>query len=51
MADQKRKVEMIRSIENLQLSTHLITGLDNAKQAESIATAIDYLQDFTQHWN
>ena len=40
MADPKRKIDTVRSIENLQLSTALIIGLNDAKQAESIAEAI-----------
>lgn len=51
MADQKRKVETIRSIENLKLSHTLITALDDATQAESVAIAIDYLESFSQQWN
>ena len=51
MADPKRKIDTIRSIENLQLSTALIIELNDAKQAESIAEAIRYLQDLAEQWN
>jgi hypothetical protein len=51
MADQKRKIETIRSIENLQLSSSLISALDDNKQAACIAEAINYLQGLSQQWN
>ena len=51
MAEQKRKIDTIRSIENLQLSNALIVGLNDAKQAESITEAIRSLQDLVQQWN
>ncbi|MCG2607984.1 MULTISPECIES: hypothetical protein [unclassified Acinetobacter] len=51
MADQKRKLETIRSIENLQLSNVLIRGLDDAQQAETIVEAINSLQELTEQWN
>ena len=51
MADQKRKIETIRSIKNLKLSNTLITGLDDAEQAEAIAEAVSSLQNLTEQWN
>ena len=51
MAEQKRKIETIRSIENLQLSSSLISALDDNSQAEGIAEAIHYLQGLSQQWN
>jgi pyruvate-formate lyase-activating enzyme len=51
MADQKRKIETIRIIENLQLSTVLIRGLDDAQQAEAIAEAVSSLQGLVEQWN
>lgn len=51
MADQKRKIEMIRRIKNLKLSNTLILGLDDAGQAEAIAEAVSSLQHLTEQWN
>ncbi|WP_313034084.1 hypothetical protein [Acinetobacter sp.] len=51
MADQKRKIETIHIIENLQLSTVLISGLDDAQQAEAIAEAVSSLQGLVEQWN
>ena len=51
MADPKRKMDTIRSIQNLQLSTALIIGLNDAKQAESIAEPLRCLQDVAEQWN
>ena len=51
MADQKRKIETIRCIKNLQLSNTLITGLDDAGQAKAIAEAVSSLQDLAEQWN
>ena len=51
MADQKRKIEMIRRIKNLKLSNTLIAGLDDAGQAEAIAEAVSSLQNLTEQWN
>ena len=51
MADQKRKIETIRCIKNLQLSNTLITGLDDAGPAEAIVQAISSLQDLGEQWN
>lgn len=51
MADQKRKTETIRRIENLQLSPALILALEDAVEAESVAEAIQSLQGLTEQWN
>ena len=51
MADQKRKIETIRSIENLQLSSNLIFALDDQMQAEDILIAISSLQVLSLQWN
>jgi hypothetical protein len=51
MADQKRKIETIRSIENLQLSKNLIFALDDQIQAEEILIAISSLQVLSLQWN
>ncbi len=51
MTDQKRKSEMIQSIEYLQLSTHLISALEHAQHSESIADAITALQALSEQWN
>jgi len=51
MADQKRKIEIIRRIKNLKLSNTLIASLDDAEQAEAIAEAVSSLQNLTEQWN
>lgn len=51
MTDLKHKVEMIRSIENLQLSTDLITALDDVHQAKDVVEAVNSLQNLVEHWN
>ena len=51
MADQKRKIETIHRIEQLQLSEALIVALDDALQAESVAEAIQSLQGLAEQWN
>ncbi|MFV5405209.1 MULTISPECIES: hypothetical protein [unclassified Acinetobacter] len=51
MADQKRKIETIHQIEQLQLSQALIVALDDALQAESVAEAIHSLQGLAEQWN
>ena len=50
MADQTRKIETIRSIENLQLTENLISAMDDAEQAESVAQAIYSLQRLNEQW-
>ncbi len=42
---------MIRSIENLQLSTDLITALDDVHQAKDVVEAVNSLQNLVEHWN
>ena len=51
MADQKRKIEIIRRIKNLKLSNTLIASLDDAEQAEAIAEAVSSLRNLTEQWN
>lgn len=46
MTDQKLKVEMIRSIEELQLPNELIDALNDAKLAENVSTALTYLKKY-----
>ena len=50
MADQTRKIETIRSIETLQLTENLISAMDDAEQAESVAQAIYSLQCLNEQW-
>ncbi|WP_167374972.1 hypothetical protein [Acinetobacter piscicola] len=51
MKDQKRKVEMIRSIEQLQLSNQLIQALDDAQLAENVVKAINCLKHMSNQWH
>lgn len=51
MKDPKSKIEMIRHIESLQLSDALIVALEDTRQAESIAEAVQFLQGLSQQWN
>lgn len=51
MKDQKHKIEMIRSIEQLQLPTQLIQALDDAQQAENVVNAINHLKYMTHQWH
>ena len=51
MADQQRKTEIIRSIEQLQLSTALIMALDHANSAEAVAEAVYTLSGMCEQWN
>ncbi|WP_347455396.1 hypothetical protein [Acinetobacter thermotolerans] len=51
MADQKRKIETIRHIEDLQLPETLIAALDDAITAEGVAEAIQSLQGLAEQWN
>lgn len=51
MADQMRKMETIRSIENLQLSNTLISALDDAQTAHSVVDAVNELIRFSEQWN
>ncbi len=50
MTDLKYKVEIIRSIEQLQLPNHFIQALDDAYQAENIIKAINCLKDMNEQW-
>ena len=51
MADQQRKIDTIRSIENLQLPRTLISALDDRAQAQEVLEAISSLQVLNQQWN
>ena len=51
MKDQTQKIEMIHSIEQLQLSNHLIYALEDAHQAESIIQAIHDLKRMCTEWH
>jgi hypothetical protein len=51
MKDLKQKVEMIKSIQNLQLSDNLIQQLDDAHNAQYIVEAVHSLETLTKHWN
>ena len=51
MTDQQHKVEMIRSIEQLQLPNHLIQALDDAQQADNIVQAINCLKHISHQWH
>ncbi|ENU57558.1 MULTISPECIES: hypothetical protein [Acinetobacter] len=50
MKDLKHKVEMIRSIEQLQLPNQFIQALDDAHQAKEMIKAINYLKEMNQQW-
>ncbi|MDR0234843.1 hypothetical protein [Acinetobacter sp.] len=50
MRDLKYKVDIIRSIEQLQLPNHFIQALDDAHQAENIIKLINYLKDMNEQW-
>lgn len=51
MKDQKYKVEVIRSIEQLQLPNHLIQALNDAQQAEYVVNAVNSLKSMTNQWH
>lgn len=51
MADQVRKMAIIRSIEKLQLPNTLISALDDAIQAKDVVNAVDELMRFAEKWN
>ena len=51
MKDQKYKVEVIRSIEQLQLPNHLIQALNDAQQAECVVNAVNCLKSMTNQWH
>lgn len=50
MKDQAHKLEVIRSIEQFQLSEHLIKALDSTQDAQQIVEAVDYLKSFHEQW-
>lgn len=51
MKDLKHKDEMIRSIEQLQLSNHLIVALEDQHQAENVVKAVNCLKDISTQWH
>lgn len=51
MSDLKRKTELIRVIQQLQLPASWVIGLNHAEQADAIATAIGVLQELDEQWN
>ena len=51
MSDLKRKTELIRVIQQLQLPASWVIGLNHAEQADAIATAIGVLQELGEQWN
>lgn len=51
MSDPHRKIEMIRSIHQLQLSNTLISALDDAETAASVENSINELMRYAEHWN
>lgn len=51
MSDQYRKLEMIRSIEHLQLSNTLISALDDAETAAFVENAVHELMRYAEQWN
>lgn len=50
MTDQVRKTAIIHDIEALLLPCNLISALDDAKQAEAVATAVEQLRVREQTW-
>ena len=50
MKDLKHRVEMIRSIEQLQLPNQFIEALDDAHQAKEMIKAINCLKQMNQQW-
>lgn len=51
MTDHVRKTTLIRRIQKLQLSLCLISALDDATQAESVAIAVEQLLQLNHHWH
>lgn len=51
MADQTRKAEVIRSIQQLQLGEHLIGALDDQQLAKSVVEAVSCLNGLSDQWN
>lgn len=51
MKDLKHKDEMIRSIEQLQLSNHLIVALEDQHQAENVVKAVNCLKHISTQWH
>lgn len=51
MTDLQHKVELIRSIQALQLPETLLHALDDAQQAAGVIEAVDCLQHWAEQWN
>lgn len=51
MTDLKRKTDLIRVIQQLQLPSSWVIALNHAEQADAIASAIDVLQELGEQWN
>jgi hypothetical protein len=51
MADDKRKIETIRRIENLLLDRHFVQALEDHHSAQAIIDAINSLERLSQEWN
>ena len=51
MRNLKHKLEMIQSIQDLQLHNSLIYSLNDEQQAAQLITAIACLKNITQQWH
>lgn len=51
MTDLQHKVELIRSIQSLQLPETLVHALDDEQQARAVIEAVDGLQHLVEQWN
>ena len=51
MRNLKHKLEMIQSIQDLQLPNSLIYALNDEQQAVQLITAITCLKNITQQWH
>lgn len=51
MRNLKHKLEMIQSIQDLQLPNSLIYSLNDEQQAAQLITAIACLKNITQQWH
>lgn len=50
MKDLTQKSEVIRSIEQFQLSEHLIEALDRTQDAQKVIEVVDFLKSFHEQW-
>ena len=51
MADEARKTDTIRRIENLLLDHHFVQALEDHHHAQAILEAVDSLERLSQEWN